>query len=197
MASQSNHNASYIFEVDGITVWERLRVIRSFLANRRESLTVAEINRRKSLWSISKIADPEEAAFEQEIFEARRPEMDDAMQKCRDEIAFLEKFESDLVALAEQTRIPGKTDEEMYEINFYNEIITRNVRRAHAEIAATGQVSPDTIKYLMKCPPALDVLTSQGLLQGDNISKLVNNGKLANLGYADDIVDYNLLTHSE
>ena len=36
--SQQNHNASYLFEIDGLTTWERLRVVRNFLEDRAWNL---------------------------------------------------------------------------------------------------------------------------------------------------------------
>ena len=45
--AQVNHNYSYVTEVDGFTVWERLRVIRGFLADREKALKLAELGKRK------------------------------------------------------------------------------------------------------------------------------------------------------
>ena len=39
--SQQNHNVNYLYTVDGITVWERLRVTRNFLLDRQTALKIA------------------------------------------------------------------------------------------------------------------------------------------------------------
>lgn len=41
--SQVNHNYSYVFEIDGHTPWERLRVVRNFITDRRKALALAEL----------------------------------------------------------------------------------------------------------------------------------------------------------
>lgn len=175
--SQVNHNYSYIFEVDGHTVWERLRIIRNFLTERRKALALAELNQSNTEEKISRFTGriafteaqlDEHSGLEGELsyFELEEKlhalkyeraqlvietsDLPDLTQDCRDEIDFLETFEARLMVEAEKERVPGKTDREMYEINFPKEGRTRLFKKATAEIAAHGRLSPDTIHYLRK-----------------------------------------------
>ena len=76
----------------------------------------------------------------------------DLLDDCRNEIAFLEELEAKLAIEAEKTRIKGKTDKEMYEINYYEELIQIHTLQAQSEMMATGHVSPDTMKTLLRNP---------------------------------------------
>lgn len=40
--SQVNHNYSYVYEIDGNTPWERLRIVRNFITDRTKALALAE-----------------------------------------------------------------------------------------------------------------------------------------------------------
>lgn len=193
--AQVNHNYSYIFEVDGFTVWERLRNIRSFLTDRRQALNKAELiesksekqveltNRKLKLieleldevrMNMSEVGEisnilRKEIELEEEYLEIKFSH-DEAVilnsshkeltQDCRDEINFLLKFEAKLAEEAEKTRIPGKLDREMYEINFPHEARIRLENRATAEIASSGTLSTDTIHYLRKDKAVLDSLSN-------------------------------------
>ena len=41
--SQMNRNAAYVYDVDGLTVWEKLRVIRGFLLDRQTELKLSKL----------------------------------------------------------------------------------------------------------------------------------------------------------
>lgn len=157
--SQLNRNAAYIYEVDGLTVWEKLRVLRGFLVERNRSLRLSEYRYNKQVKSLKEgtCEEPEKVAIEIE-------EMPELHQDCKDEIAFLEKSIAALEVAAEKTRIAGKTDREMYEINFFSEHTTRLVFNAMAEVASCGRVSTETMKYLMRNRSAMYVLIDKNIL---------------------------------
>ena len=46
--SRVNHNAQYIYDLEGETVWEKLRVIRNQLSQRKLAYKLAELNKEKS-----------------------------------------------------------------------------------------------------------------------------------------------------
>lgn len=183
--SQVNHNYSYIFEVDGYTVWERLRIIRNFMTDRRQALELAELTQANSGKRVDRtnrkleyLQSQLESAIEEgdvgkeleleELIDTTQYELQEGLiqasnhadltQDCRDELNFLIEFESRLATEAEKTRVPGKTDREMYEINFPNEARVRLENRATAEIVAGGRLSADTIHYLRKDPEVLQRL---------------------------------------
>jgi hypothetical protein len=69
-----------------------------------------------------------------------------------------------LTVEAEKTRIPGKTDDEMYEINFFDELKLRLVRQAQSQILSGGRLAEETARRILKHKPALQLCIKQGLL---------------------------------
>lgn len=155
--SRVNRNAVYLFHVDGHTPWERLRVIRHFLTERHQALATAELS-----LSESDAQDPD--THDWHIWQIRRPQFLEIIEDCRDEIEFLEQLESELADYVEPTRIPGKTDREMYEINHMEEFVESIAFEAKAEIAASGAITPPTMKRVLKVPMAVERLAREGLL---------------------------------
>lgn len=189
--SQVNHNYSHIFETDGHTPWEKLRIMRNFLTDRQKALKIAELSQekfsdklrtmldkkallqRKELklqQTIDTLVNNDEDALDLEIdlldlqkeirdmdYDIRQAEAEmqdhpDLTQDCRDEIRFLESFISRLMTECEKTRIPGKTDREMYEINFPEEARTRLTMRCVNEHLAHGTLTADTLHYVRRDP---------------------------------------------
>lgn len=147
-----NRNAAYLYEVDGLTVWERLRVIRGFLKDRKQALALAELAQEEF--------EHNKSTMDLKSFTFRRLEIEhngtiELIQDTKDEIKFLTELEEKLAAEAELTRVDGKSDREMYELNFFNEKIERNLLQARAEIVATGHIRPETMKILLREPEAL------------------------------------------
>jgi hypothetical protein len=172
MISPVNHNASYLFEIDGLTVWERLRSVRNFLSDRRKALKISEYGVKKYERDIAKLGNSDEDQDTKFEMELNKEDTYQAVDVCRREVEFLEQFEKELMELADQQRIPGKTDDEMYELNYYNEIVARNVRKVHAEIVTLGSIVPSTMEQLLRCPPALKLVCEQNILNYDNIKQL-------------------------
>lgn len=159
--SQVNHNYSYVTEVDGLTVWERLRVIRNFLTDRRQALALAEMNLEKKE---EEVANGDKwAKREWEIF---KPQQLDLIEDCKAEIKFLEEFEAKLAVEAEPSRIPNKTDREMYELNFPLEARARLKAKAVSEIMTIGAPSPDTMRSLYRDTAVMEELAEKGLIGG-------------------------------
>ena len=157
--SQVNHNYQYIKDVDGLTVWERLRVIRGFLIDRKQALAISEMNLRKvkDEWDNMSV-------WEQEEYNIMLPQQLDIIEDCKDEIAFLELFEKGLAIEAEKERIEGKTDREMYELNFAKEARLRLLRKTQSEMLSIGHVTPQTMSSLMNDDAVLSMVIDSGLL---------------------------------
>ena len=155
---QVNRNINYLTAVDGITPWERLRITRNFLGDRRMALKTAELSLEKAEATIDK------NSFEWREYEIMRPLTLSNIEDCKREIAFLESLEAELQVLAEQERIPGKTDEEMYEINFAKETIQVMVLEAKAQYAAVGHLSPELMQRLLRNQAALGAVVETGIL---------------------------------
>ena len=82
-------------------------------------------------------------------------------------------MEAVLLKEAEKTRIKGKTDEEMYEINFFQEHTTRIVNEAIAEVACTNSVSPMTMKRMLRNREALKACIAKGILN-ENVLEFIS-----------------------
>lgn len=160
---QMNRNATYIYDVDGHTPWERLRVIRNFLKDRRKALALAELSLEESRNKAGKNTD---------TFSVRRqaieePDLVDNIEDCRNEVRFLEGLERELAAITEQTRVPGMSDKDMYEINFFNEVVERDVFKVKTDLAALGHVQPTTMHSVLRNPKTIERLAQEQLITGD------------------------------
>lgn len=140
--AQLNHNVSYLTVVDGLTVWERLRVIRNFLIERNQALALSEleIDKNKS----------ETDEFKLREIVIMLPQSLALIEDAKREIKFLKEFEAKLQEEAYKSRIDGKSDEEMYEINYFEELIQKQLLIVSSEILTTNTVSPATMEMLLR-----------------------------------------------
>ena len=159
--SQLNRNASYLYIVDGYTIWERLRVIRNFLEDRKQSL---EVSKAKQKDTAKKKETLDKDSFEYAEIEIFEPQTKRLIEECENEIAFLAELETKLSVEAEKTRIDGKTDDEMYEFNYFNELVQIQLMDVKSEIMALGHVSPNTMKTLLRNPNTMQEAVKLGLL---------------------------------
>jgi hypothetical protein len=160
---QLNRNAAYIYDVDGHTPWERLRVIRTFLRDRRKALALAELSLEEMHSKTIESLDSFSARRAKIEEESLLPDVED----CRREIVFLEGLEQELVRATEPTRVPGATDEEMYELNFFNEVVERDVFKVKVDLAALRYVRPETMQSVLRNPRTIERLAQEQLITGD------------------------------
>jgi hypothetical protein len=165
--SRVNHNAQYIYDLEGETPWEKLRVVRHQLRQRKIALELAKIGQEEFQQTQDKTTfEYRKALINQEQFQEN-------IQDCVNEIKFLTEFEKALAIEAEKTRILGKTDDEMYEINFFDELKLRLIRSAQAQIISCGRLTEETTKRILKNKPALQLCIQQGLLS-ENALQIAN-----------------------
>ena len=182
-----NHNVNYLFDVDGETVWEKLRVIRAMLLDRQISLN---INNLKEEIRSNQVLDTSTYRYKKQMV---YQELNDGLkQDVINEIKFLTEFEEYLSTEAEKTRIDGKTDDEMYEINYFEEMRVRLVRRAQAQVISNGRINEELLLRLMKNRSAMDTCIEQGLLNKEALS-VVNTPLLP----SSDVHTHNYLTYKE
>ena len=167
--AQLNRNVNYINTVDGITIWERLRVIRGFLEDRRLALKVGELElekfkqKQKDL-EVNKANYSIDEYFEVQEVLLLRPQSAANLLDAKREIKFLEDFEKTIAAKAEETRVPGKTDEDMYEINYFEELIQIHLLKVQSQLMATGRIDADMMRTLILNKASLDRAIGLGLL---------------------------------
>lgn len=165
--AQVNRNRAHVLDTDGHTPWEKLRVCRTFLLDRRQALKIARLHKEK--FEATKDSMDEWERREAEILNSNQDEL---IQDCIDEIAFLEEFEKTLMELAEPQRIPGKTDREMYELNFPNEVKARTMLTIQCELLTQGTISKETAATLIKDSSLMNMAIENGfLLNGQGFTK--------------------------
>jgi hypothetical protein len=159
MASQVNSQFAYINLINGETVWERLRIVRNFIEDRKiakKLQTTQEIKHQAHIAKVQEATKESDRLFAQaelEEFEAHQDQQNDGYKKLDDEIAFLIKYEAELAIVAESSRIDGKTDDEMYQLNMGTEVYLRNLKKIETEqVARTLGISQATAEEAMRIP---------------------------------------------
>ena len=174
MASKFNSEFNYRYQVIGHTPWEKIKTLQGFLEGRVRSATGEESSKIRRQGEIAKLKWLEETnAPEHEILFYKAAMIDsksndatsaDAFNKNREEIKILEKLLEELYVIAEPTRIPGYTDEEMWEVNQANEFTVTIGRQIQAEMIANGRPSPAKIGNAMSNPHTWNALKGIGLI---------------------------------
>lgn len=159
MASQVNSEFAYINLINGETVWERLRIVRNFLEDRNAAKGMKSASELKRRAILARIEEAEKTSIrldaEAELVEhdAMQAQQQDGYVKLDAELAFLIEYERELALAAEKTRITGKTDDEMYQLNMATEVYMRNVRKIEMEqVARTMGISEATAAEAMRIP---------------------------------------------
>ena len=174
MASKFNSEFNYRYQVIGDTVWEKIKTLQGFLEGRITAGKLQEIGKIKRKASKSKLeylkksgaAEYEILYLEAEILESESHDTtsNDAFEKNKQEIKILNKLLEELYVIAEPTRIPGYSDEEMWEANAANEFTVMIGREIQAEMIANGRPSPAKIGNAMSNPHTWNALKKVGLV---------------------------------
>lgn len=162
--SQMNRNAAYVYDVEGLTVWEKLKNIRGFLLDRQTEL---KLSRLRHEYAKKRVMLLDEDDLDRVEFFIREDFNLCIIDDCAREVEFLIEYEKQLATEAEPTRIEGKSDKDMYELNFLEEKIQRLVLKTQSEIYTIGVTTPDTMQELLKCRPALQRVVECNLIKGD------------------------------
>lgn len=178
MASKLNSEFNYRYQVIGETIWEKIKTLKGFLVGRKRAAVLEEVQLLKTKAKISKLqylkdtGGPEHEMLELEanILETRSFEEDqaEAWELNRQEIAILERLLKEAYEIAEKTRIPGYSDEEMFEANAANEFTAMIGKDIYAEIIANGRPSPAKVRNAMSNPVTWSALTKAGLIPAGN-----------------------------
>lgn len=179
MASKLNSEFNYRYQVIGETPWEKIKQLQNFLVGRKRAAVLEKVSDLKHK---AKIAELEMAKqnnalphvilnLEAELIELESF-LDDQAHNFRinhEEIAILEKLLKELYEIAEPTRIPGYTDEQMFEANAANEFTVMIGKEIQAEIIANGRPSPAKVRNAMSNPYTFKALQQVGLLPKEAI----------------------------
>lgn len=182
---------SYANEIDGLTPWERLKNVRSFLVQRTKAYDInlakqrqykekVELEKRKLVVLERQLANLNKAienfqesqddttelelkaielelkisevvnSHENAIIESA--DLEDLMEDTRREVENLQILESRIKDVAYLTRIEGKSDIEMYDLNHPNEVRVRTAIRAQNDIMTVGRLSAQILDAVRRDP---------------------------------------------
>lgn len=174
MPSKSHTEFEYRFQVNGETIWEKIKILLGFLDGRKRAAALEHVAEKKRLARIAKLAwmkagnglEHEILELEAEILEVESFAREEAIlwKLNLEEIAMLENLLAEAYAIAEPTRIPGFSDEQMFEANAANEFTAVIGRDIQAEIIANGRPSPAKLRNAMSNPHTFAALKAVGLI---------------------------------
>jgi hypothetical protein len=209
MASNLNSEFNYRYQVIGSTPWEKLKTLKGFLVGRKRAAALekaAELKYKAKLEEYKHLktvpALPHVLLnLEAEIIEieSHLEDQKHAFELNREEIKILEKLIAELYEICEPTRIPGYTDDQMFEANANYEFTVTIGRELQAEIIANGRPSPAKLLNAMSNPQTLQMLISVGLVPegtallggeyGDDLLKLYSEQKVEQLSDDKKLID--------
>jgi len=174
MPSKFNSEFNYRYLVNGETPWEKIKILKGFLEGRKRAACLEEVAAKKRLAKELElencknnnalshvILNLEAELLESKSFDAGQEE---AWELNREEIAFLESYLAEIYEVAEPTRIPGYTDEQMFEANSAYEFTVMLGKEIQAEIIANGRPSPAKLRNAMSNPYTFETLKRVGLI---------------------------------
>ena len=175
MAVKLNSEFNYRTQVIGETPWEKIKTLKGFLEGRIRAAALEQVAELKYKALVSEVqhsiridALPHVILVKQaELLEleSHLPIQKEAFELNREEIKILERLLSELYDMAE--RIPGYTDEQMFEANAQNEFTVTIAMDINAEIIANGRPSAAKIRNAMSNPFTFNTLQKLGLIPSE------------------------------
>jgi len=180
MASKFNSEFNYRYQVIGHTPWEKIKTLQGFLEGRVRAAALEEVGDLKNQAKVAKLKRLEsEGGLEEDILTLKAELLEaksfiatekEAFELNTKEIEILKGLLDELYVIAEPTRIPGYSDEEMWEANQANEFTVNIGKEIQAEMIANGRPSAAKIGNAMSNPHTWNALKSIGLVpQGTKI----------------------------
>ena len=202
MASKFNSEFNYRYQVIGDTPWEKIKTLQGFLEGRVRAAALEEVGDLKNQAKVSKLKHLQNGGngLEHEILELKAEILEavsheatakEAFELNRKEIEILKKLLEELYVIAEPTRIPGYSDEDMYEANAANEFTVNIGREIQAEMIANGRPSPAKLKNAMSNPYTWNALKDIGLVPKETkilVGNINPNDKIKLIGVEDEVI---------
>jgi hypothetical protein len=179
MASKLNSEFNYRYQVNGETVWEKIKILKGFLEGRIRAAVLEEVSELKYQAKLAELQNLRDINalphlilnLRAEIleWESGFPAQAEAFELNREEIVMLKRVITECYEIAEPTRIKHEngnsySDEEMFEANAANEFTVMIGKEIHAEIIATGHPSPAKLRNAMSNPHTWAALQQIGLI---------------------------------
>jgi hypothetical protein len=174
MASKLNSEFNYRYQVIGETVWEKIKTLKGFLEGRKSAAALEEIAKLRYEAKKAELAHLEATGAPLYLILKMKADIlehesgiaieQDAFALNKEEIVMLEKLLAEYYEVAEPTRVPGYSDEQMFELNAANEFTVMIAKEIHAEVLAMGAPSPAKLRNAMSNPYTWNALQSIGLV---------------------------------
>jgi hypothetical protein len=177
MASKFNSEFNYRYQVKGETPWEKIKTLKGFLEGRLSAAMLEDVTKLRDQAAEKKIQYLKDTgAPEYEILIAEKEKLEIASHLATEKDAFeLNKLEIDMLGqllaelylIVEPTRVPGYTDEQMFELNAANEFTAMIAKEIYTEILTVGRPSPAKLHNAMSNPHTFKALQVAGLIPQD------------------------------
>ena len=174
MASNLNSEFNYRYQVIGSTPWEKIKTLQGFLVGRKRAAVLEEVAALKHQAKIEEIKHLKTVPalphvllnLQAELIEAESflEDQAHAFALNKREIEVIQNILAELYAEVEPTRLPGYTDDQMFELNAGIDFAVTVLREIQSEIIANGRPSPAKLLNAMSCPHGLDGLKKLGIL---------------------------------
>jgi hypothetical protein len=177
MASGLNSEFNYRYQVIGETPWKKIEILKGFLVGRKRAAVLEEVSALKYQAKVEELNNAMSINALPHIILNLKAELletdsflDDAKESfrlTRIEIGILERLLAELYEIVEPTRVPGYSDDQMFELNEANEFTVWVAKEIQAEIIATGRPSPAKLRNAMSNPYSFKALQKVGLIPAD------------------------------
>ena len=185
MPSKLNSEFNYRYQVLGNTPWEKIKILKGFLEGRIRAVALEEVSHIKHAAVVAELEHlkatnapkHEQLNLEAELIElnSHMVIVDEAYELNRKEIEILNRLLAECYDIAEPTRIPGYSDEDMFEANAANEFTVSTLREMQSEIVAMGQPLAATVLHVMSNPHTLSAAIQAGLIPMQSLPLVVDN----------------------
>ena len=165
-----NTKFNYLTQIEGNTVWERIKTLQGFIEGRKRAMALKEVNKLESEAMEAELEDARanKPIWEVKRLEAKKVEWDSVQEQlkkdwelCETELKELLEIQDMLYAQAERYTHPDGTpytDDEMFEANAELEFVTMAAKEIQASIIAHGRPTPTQVRWLMSCPKGEEFL---------------------------------------
>jgi len=177
-----NSTFNYITQVQGETIWERIKTLKGFLNGRKRAVKIQEKTKLEKLAlekEIQNAIDTNQPEWEVLRLKSKlidftcwEDENKELMEETYAEIKALEKLLAELYSQVERyTHEDGTpyTDDEMFEANSETEFLAMAIKEIQADILATGRPNQMHIRWLMRTPKGVEMLKQIPGLNAENM----------------------------
>jgi hypothetical protein len=194
MAQVYNSEFNYRYQVQGLTPWAKLQTLKGFLESRKRAAVLEQVASLKHQSKLSKLKwgkesnMPEHECLELEAeimeLESTTDDFAHAISLNKGELELLNNLIAEVYMECEPTRIPGYTDDQMFEANAALEFTVTVINEIQSEMLANGRPSPAKLLNALSNPmsaAAVNVLfpsASEMVLIGykDVVTTLLSSG---------------------